>query len=148
MGIATVLAASPLNGKRVLLIEHRVIKHEITLSGRHNLLGKVLPDEAWGNLLPRQIPIALVSGNPLTMVGKVGQRIVDLTDQVGTGNSPNGLQSLSSFDSSESATRCGSVALLFLRKSYILAGNYLTQRRWAQSKIMKPQQQATFIEVC
>jgi hypothetical protein len=65
----------------MVLIEHCVIKHHIACARFNDLTGDVLPHQPRGELLSSQIPIDLVVRKPLTMVGKVSQRIVDLADQ-------------------------------------------------------------------
>ena len=80
-GIATPLPPHQFNGKGVVLIQHRVIKDQIRLRRRHDLRPHVVPDQARRELFGSQIAIDLVVRERLAMVGKIGQRVIDLTDQ-------------------------------------------------------------------
>ena len=79
--VAAVLPSHQLDGERGVFVQHRVIKNDEALRRQRSLSLHVVPNEARGDPFATQITIDQVMGALLTLVGKVRQRIVDLTDQ-------------------------------------------------------------------
>lgn len=80
-GVTAPLAAHQLDGKGVVFIQHRIIKDQIGLRGRHDLRPHLVPDQAGREPFRPQVPIDFIVTERLTMIGQVRHRVIDLTDQ-------------------------------------------------------------------
>ena len=77
--IATPLTPHDAHLAGVVFVGHRIVKDEIAVRRLHHLCAHVFPDQMGRNTFARQITIDLIVAELLRMLGKVRQRVVDLT---------------------------------------------------------------------
>jgi hypothetical protein len=78
-GIARILPPQKFNGKRVVFVGHRVIKEQLADGRGDKRIFDLLPNQAWFEFVIAQKAIQLVVTKLLMVVGKISQRIIDLT---------------------------------------------------------------------
>jgi hypothetical protein len=81
MGIATVLAAHQVDLPGEVLIQHGVVKEQITGGYRDNLGTDVIPYQPRRHPFTPQVTVDGIMTEGVIVIGKIGQRVVDLADQ-------------------------------------------------------------------
>ena len=79
--ISAPLPAYQLDAPRVVLVQHRVIEHDVSIRGQLDLALNLVPQPPRRHFLLRQMAVDRVVAEPLCMLGKVCERVVDLADQ-------------------------------------------------------------------
>jgi len=79
--VAAILAPYQLDGERIVFIKHCIVKNQISVWRPIDLALNVFPDQSRRDFLSTKITIYLIVQELFSMIGKVRQYVVDLTDQ-------------------------------------------------------------------
>ena len=81
MCITTPLPPDQVHLEREILIHHRVIKHQVAFRNLCPLTFHIFPYQVGRDLFACQIPVDRIMAEFLSVISKIGQRIIDWTDQ-------------------------------------------------------------------
>ena len=121
MRIPAVLPMHQFDLGREVLVRHGVIKNHITFWRLHHMRFHVLPHQTWSNLVSGQIAVHGIVAELLGMLGKIGQRIVDLANQQVLTVVQASDRFVYRFHAVESYPQLPSLSTSILRKSYTLS---------------------------